>query len=82
MAAGPTADYATITASSSPMALAVSRGMSAARTAGIGFACGAEDGWQGSLPVDDEVDPGGRRTSQRAELLAALEGLKYMISID
>ncbi|CAL8583699.1 hypothetical protein XPA_009319 [Xanthoria parietina] len=51
-------------------------------TAGIGFACGEEDVWQGSLPVDDDVDPGARRTSQRAELLAALEGLKYMIMID
>ncbi|KAG9309705.1 ribonuclease H-like protein [Chiua virens] len=46
---------------------------------GIGIAFGTEGeekGYQFSIPVDDNLDPGGKRTNQRAELLAALEGLK------
>ena len=35
-----------------------------------------EDTHQFSIPVDDRLDPGARRTNQRAELLAVLEGLK------
>lgn len=31
---------------------------------------------QWAIPVDDEVDPQGRRTSQRAELLAAIKGVR------
>ena len=44
--------------------------------AGIGIAFGMCVGDQFSIPVDDTLDPGGKRTNQRAELLAALEGLK------
>ena len=33
-----------------------------------------EDQW--AVPVDDTVDPHGPRTSQRAELLAAIAGVK------
>ena len=44
---------------------------------GIAFVTSeGEEGHQFSIPVDDNIDPGGKRTSQRAELLAALEGLK------
>ena len=50
-------------------------------TAGIGIACGRKEAWQLSLAVTDELDPGQRRTSQRAELLAALAGLGYMVEI-
>ena len=34
--------------------------------------------WQKSIPVTDEIDPGQRRSSQRAELLAALLGVDMM----
>ncbi|KAG9309704.1 ribonuclease H-like domain-containing protein [Chiua virens] len=51
--------------------------------AGIGIAFGTETGdsddedtQQFSIPVDDRLDPGGKRTSQRAELLAAIQGLE------
>lgn len=47
-------------------------------TAGIGIACGEGDIDQQSVAITDEVDPGQRRTSQRAELLAALAGLDYL----
>ena len=47
-------------------------------TAGAGIACGAEETWQLSLPIGNLLDPDQRRTSQRAELLAALTGLRYM----
>lgn len=30
------------------------------------------------IPVDEEMDPGALRTNQRAELLAAIEGLKQL----
>ncbi|KAL8675092.1 MAG: hypothetical protein Q9168_000463 [Polycauliona sp. 1 TL-2023] len=51
-------------------------------TAGIGVAMGTDEKWQESTPVTDGVDAGQKRTSQRAELLAALEGLKYLINAD
>lgn len=51
-------------------------------TAGIGISCGESDGWQQSIPVTASLDPGQKRTSQRAELLAALAGLKYMVRAD
>jgi len=51
--------------------------------AGIGVAFGNSTGdvmgdetHQFSFPVDDRLDPGGYRTNQRAELLAALVGLQ------
>ena len=48
-------------------------------TAGIGIACGEGETDQMSVPITDEIDPGQRRTSQRAELLAALAGLDHMV---
>lgn len=48
-------------------------------TAGIGLACGTDTEGQRSIPVTDTVDPGQKRTSQRAELLAAIAGLQYMV---
>lgn len=34
-----------------------------------------------AAPIDDRMDPVGKRTSQRAELLAALEGLRMMCRV-
>ncbi|KAL4075472.1 ribonuclease H-like domain-containing protein [Scleroderma citrinum] len=51
-------------------------------TAGIGIALGEADDQQWSLPIDDNLDPGGRRTSQRAELLAAIVGLDKVAEAD
>lgn len=47
-------------------------------TAGIGFAYGTNEDSQISLPISDEEDPFPRRSSQRAELLAAVTGLLYV----
>ncbi|KAK0437948.1 ribonuclease H-like domain-containing protein [Desarmillaria tabescens] len=47
-------------------------------TAGIGIVMGSSESNQWSIPIDDTLDPGAKRTSQRAELLAALEGLEMM----
>jgi len=46
--------------------------------AGIGGALGenVEDMW--AIPIDDDIDPNGKRSSQRAELLAAIEGLRRL----
>ncbi|KAF8436469.1 hypothetical protein L210DRAFT_2453899 [Boletus edulis BED1] len=51
---------------------------------GIGIAFGTENDrcFQFSIPVDDAIDPGGKRTSQRAELLAALQGLNKIADYD
>lgn len=56
---------------------------------GIGIAFGRPEGlpetgqsYQFSIPVDDGLDPGERRTNQRAELLAALHGLKKICEQD
>lgn len=48
--------------------------------AGIGIAMGVEEDDQWALPVDERLDfaLGVRRTSQRAELLAAIQGLRKM----
>ena len=43
--------------------------------AGIGGALGDSEGAPWAIPVGDGVDPDGKRTSQRAELLVAIEGL-------
>ena len=51
-------------------------------TAEIGYAIGQKDEHQHSYPVTAELDPGQRRTSQRAGLLAALAGLRYMAEMD
>jgi len=46
---------------------------------GLGVAVGSDaTGQQWAIPVDDGLDPGQKRTSQRAELLAAIEGLHCM----
>ena len=50
-------------------------------TAGIGIACGEGEDEQLSVAITDKMDPGQKRTSQRAELLAALAGLKYLVAI-
>ena len=49
--------------------------------AGIGGALGEGKGAPWAIPVGDGIDPDGKRTSQRAELLAAIEGL-YRLSED
>jgi len=56
-------------------------------TAGIGIAIGtvqvvAEHLCQWSIPVDNTIDAYPKRTSQRAELLAALEGLRKISMAD
>lgn len=54
-------------------------------TAGIGIACGEETDWadwQKSIPITASLDSGYKRTSQRAELLAALAGLRFMAETD
>ncbi|KAI0704937.1 ribonuclease H-like domain-containing protein [Cytidiella melzeri] len=52
--------------------------------AGIGGAMGTEEWWQFSLAVDEKVDTlvGAKRTSQRAELLAAIEGVRRMSDVE
>ncbi|KAJ7506748.1 ribonuclease H-like domain-containing protein [Mycena galericulata] len=54
-------------------------GMPGAR-AGIGCAIGLREEDQLSLPVTDDMDSGAPRTSQRAELLAAMRGLQFVIN--
>lgn len=51
-------------------------------TAGVGIACGADKDSQLSFPIVTDWDPGQKRTSQRAELLAALAGLRYLTAAD
>lgn len=46
--------------------------------AGIGGALGGGEEDQWAIPVDDDIDPDGKRSSQRAELLAAIEGLRRL----
>ncbi|KAL8950548.1 MAG: hypothetical protein Q9222_003418 [Ikaeria aurantiellina] len=46
--------------------------------AGMGIAGGDIDSVQLSVPITEQLDPGQRRTSQRAELLAAQAGLRWM----
>lgn len=46
--------------------------------AGLGITIGSAEEYCWSIPVDDAVDPGAARTNQRAELLAAIEGLKKL----
>lgn len=48
-------------------------------TAGIGIAIGVNPmTMQWAIPIDDEVDPCATRTSQRAELLAAIYGIRKL----
>lgn len=46
-------------------------------TSGIGIAGSKAEELHLSLPITTDMDPNQKRTSQRAELLAALEGLQY-----
>ncbi|KAG6829999.1 hypothetical protein H0H92_002690 [Tricholoma furcatifolium] len=46
--------------------------------AGLGIALGSDERMWLSIPVDHEIDGNARRTSQRAELLAAIYGLKFL----
>lgn len=57
---------------------ACSNNGSVGATAGIGIVMGSGEKDQWSIPIDDTLDPDAERTSQRAELLAALQGLKQM----
>ena len=50
-------------------------------TSGVGIALGMQAELQKSITVDDTVDPGATRSSQRAELLAALLGLRALRSL-
>lgn len=50
-------------------------------TAGIGFAHGTNEQSWIALPITDEMDSFPKRTSQRAELLAALKGLQYICEV-
>ncbi|KAJ7133523.1 ribonuclease H-like domain-containing protein [Mycena epipterygia] len=50
--------------------------------AGIGCAMGESAKDQLSVAVTDAMDPGAPRTSQRAELLAALEGLRFLVDAE
>ncbi|KAG8218092.1 ribonuclease H-like domain-containing protein [Butyriboletus roseoflavus] len=48
-------------------------------TAGIGVAIGAKSlTMQSAIPIDDLIDPSPVRTSQRAELLAAINGIRKL----
>ncbi|KAF7299945.1 Ribonuclease H-like protein [Mycena chlorophos] len=58
---------------------ACSRNGLADAQAGIGCAIGDGAGHCLSLPVTEDMDPGHRRTSQRAELLAALHGVDFLV---
>ena len=55
----------------------LNNGQSGSR-AGIGGALGKSEADQWAIPIDDSVDPDGKRSSQRAELLAAIEGLRRL----
>ena len=46
--------------------------------AGLGITIGVSEEYCWSIPVTDAVDPAAARTNQRAELLAAIEGLKKL----
>ena len=40
------------------------------------MAVGSEPSMHQSIPITDEIDPGQKRSSQRAELLAAIVGVE------
>jgi ribonuclease HI len=50
--------------------------------AGIGIATGIPDEARSSIPIHHAMDPSGRRTSQRAELLAAIHGLRRALDLE
>ena len=45
--------------------------------AGMGMAYGSDKSFQKAVPILETMDPGQKRTSQRAELLAAIEGQEF-----
>ena len=51
----------------------------AVQFAGIGIAMGTMPQHQWSIRVNDDVDPDAPRTNQRAELLAAIDGINLCI---
>ena len=51
-------------------------------TAGIGILYGEEPVSQRAIPITSELDPGQKRTGQRAELLAALAAVRFMAEAD
>ncbi|KAK0225552.1 ribonuclease H-like domain-containing protein [Armillaria fumosa] len=51
-------------------------------TSGIGISIGTVSEYRWSIPIDDSIDRGKSRTSQRAELLAAIYGLKNIIEVE
>ena len=53
----------------------------ATAASGVGIAMGMQAELQKSIPIDDTVDPGAKRSSQRAELLAAVLGLCALRSL-
>ena len=50
--------------------------------AGLGITIGDDKEYCWSIAVEDSVDPDGPRTNQRAELLAAIEGLKKLEGVN
>ena len=53
-----------------------------AATSGIGIACGENEESQLTIPLTNSIDKGHKRTSQRAELWAALFGVICMTHVD
>lgn len=53
----------------------LNNGHSAARS-GIGICLGTHPEYTYSIPIDDTIDPNGKRSNQRAELLAAILGIE------
>ena len=51
-------------------------------TAGIGITLGLHPTMQWAIPIDDAVDPASVRTSQRAELLAAIHGMRKLAEFE
>ncbi|KAK0195055.1 ribonuclease H-like domain-containing protein [Armillaria mellea] len=51
-------------------------------TSGIGIAMGTTSDYRWSISIDDSIDCGKSRTSQRAELLAAIYGLKKINEVE
>ncbi|KAK0455566.1 ribonuclease H-like domain-containing protein [Desarmillaria tabescens] len=51
-------------------------------TSGMGIAMGAASEYRWSIPIDDSIDWGKSRTSQRAELLAAIHGLRNINEVE
>ena len=50
--------------------------------AGLGITIGNDEEYCWSIAVEDAVDPDGPRINQRAELLAAIEGLKQLDNVN